>query len=247
MFNFGKLKEIFFAVIVAHLFCGPVFAQQPADRPRQVSEQDRNEYGTEQTPDLSQENLRRVAASAIQIRGVLVKDEGLLVELKRWVAKESTENGQVVEDSKLTDQAIFDRLERDVAFRSVATRLLQRYGYLVPTTNPDSDFAKEKQLVLQERARRLVQIEAQEDSESLKPQKNDRDLERTGTCDPRRDQDCPPQSPANRQNTRVLNGMPALETNPQATPEQAPTQSPSRILRADGLPQDVDPLNGSSQ
>jgi len=145
-----------------------------------VSEQDRNEYGADQTADLSQENLRRVAASAIQIRGVLVKDEGLMVELKRWVAKESTDNGQVVEDSKLTDQAIFDRLERDVAFRSVATRLLQRYGYLVPTTNPDSDFAKEKQLVLQERARRLVQIEAQEDSESLRPQKNDRDLDARG-------------------------------------------------------------------
>jgi len=43
---------------------------------------------------------RRVAASATQIRSVLVKDEGLMVELKRWVAKEATDNGQVVEDSK---------------------------------------------------------------------------------------------------------------------------------------------------
>src|SRR6266404_5424385 len=246
MLNFGKLKNIFLALIAAVLFCWPAFAQQQTDRPRRVSEQDRNEYGADQTADLSQENLRRVAASAIQIRGVLVKDEGLMVELKRWVAKESTDNGQVVEDSKLTDQAIFDRLERDVAFRSVATRLLQRYGYLVPTTNPDSDFAKEKQLVLQERARRLVQIEAQEDSESLRPQKNDRDLERTGTCDPRRDQDCLPQSPANRQNTRVPNGMSTPETNPQATPEQAPTQRQPQILRADGLPPDTDLLGGTS-
>jgi len=47
-----------------------------------------------------------------------------MVELKRWVAKESTDNGQVVEDSKLTDQAIFDRLERDVAFRSVCDATL---------------------------------------------------------------------------------------------------------------------------
>jgi len=246
MLNFTKLKNILLPIIAAVLFCWPALAQQQADRPRRVSEQDRNEYGADQTADLSQENLRRVAASAIQIRGVLVKDEGLMVELKRWVAKESTDNGQVVEDSKLTDQAIFDRLERDVAFRSVATRLLQRYGYLVPTTNPDSDFAKEKQLVLQERARRLVQIEAQEDSESLKPQKNDRDFERTGTCDPRRDQDCPPQSPANRQNTRVPNGMPALETNPQATPEQAPTHRQPQILRADGLPPDTDLLGGTT-
>ena len=124
-----------------------------------------------------------------------------MVELKRWVAKEATDNGQVVEDSKLTDQAIFDRLDADVAFRSVATRLLQRYGYLMPTPNPDSDFAKkklalqEKQLVLQERARRLVQIEAQEDADSLKPQRSDQGLERTTTCDPRRDENCAQQWP----------------------------------------------------
>ena len=124
---------------------------------------------------MSQENLDRVAASATDIRGVLSLNQGLMVELKRWIAKEATDNGQVVEDSKLTDQAIFERLERDIIFRSVATRLLQRYGYLIPTPNPDSDFAKEKQLVLQERARRLVQIEAQEDADSLKPQRSDQD------------------------------------------------------------------------
>jgi len=81
------------------------------------------DYRVGEPSDLSQENLSRVAASATQIRGVLVKDEGLLVELKRWVAKEATDNGQVVDDSNLTDQAIFERLEQDVAFRSVATRL----------------------------------------------------------------------------------------------------------------------------
>jgi protein involved in polysaccharide export with SLBB domain len=185
-----------------------------------------------------------VAASAIQIRTVLIKDEGLLVELKRWMAKEATDNGQVVEDSKLTDQAIFERLERDIAFRSVATRLLQRYGYLIPTPNPDSDYAKEKQLVLQERARRLVQIEAQEDTESLKPQRNDRDLERTSACDPRREEDCPQQTPEGRQKMRTPNGMSSPTTNPQTGPDQTPSQSPSRILRADGIPQDIDPLNG---
>src|SRR6266851_2578741 len=121
--------------------------------------------------DLANDNFNHVAASAIQIRTVLLKDAGLLVELKRWVAKEATDSGQVVEDSKLTDQAIFDRLDHDVGFRSVATRLLQRYGYLMPTPNPDSDFAKEQDLVLKERARRLVALEAQEDSLSLVPPK----------------------------------------------------------------------------
>src|SRR2546426_216452 len=145
MFDQNKLKECICCLVLTFLFCALAFAQQQGDRQRKTSGQGRNEYGVEQSPDLTQENLGRVAASAIQIRAVLVKDEGLMVELKRWVAKEATDSGQIVEDSNLTDQAIFERLEQDIAFRSVATRLLQRYGYLIPTPNPDSDFAKEKE------------------------------------------------------------------------------------------------------
>src|SRR6266852_2908294 len=236
------------SLALALLCCAPTLAQLQGDRQRRTSDTGRSEYGLGQAPDLTQENLGRVAASAIQIRSVLVRDEGLMVELKRWVAKEATDNGQVVEDSNLSDQAIFERLEQDIAFRSVATRLLQRYGYLIPTPNPDSDFAKEKELVLKERARRLVQIESQEDTESVRPQKNDRDLERTAMCDPRHDEDCPQQSQADRRrNTRAPDGMSSPETNPQeAAPEQQPAQSPSRILRADGLPQAADPLDSLS-
>ncbi len=246
--NQNKMKKSIGYLTLAFFFCPSAFAQQQSDRQRRTSEQGRNEYGVEQAPDLTQENLGRVAASAIQIRSVLVKDEGLMVELKRWVAKEATDSGQIVEDSNLSDQAIFERLEQDIAFRSVATRLLQRYGYLIPTPNPDSDFAKEKELVLKERARRLVQIESQEDTESVRPQKNDRDLERTAMCDPRHDEDCPQQSQADRRrNTRAPDGMSSPETNPQeAAPEQQPAQSPSRILRADGLPQAADPLDSLS-
>src|SRR6266513_1914357 len=227
MFDRKKLKERIFCLGITFLFCLPAFAQPQKERQRERREQDRNDYAVERPPELSQENLGRVAASASQIRGVLVKDEGLMVKLKRWVAKEATDNGQVVEDSKLTDQAVFERMEQDVEFRSVATRLLQRYGYLMPTPNPDSDLAKEKDLVLKERARRLVQIESQEDSEALQPHRNDRDLERTATCDPRRDQDCPQQSRAERlQKTRSPGAMPSPETNPQAMPEEGRSLNP---------------------
>src|SRR5216684_397713 len=247
MVDRNKLKKSILCLALTLLFCGSAFAQQPTDTQRRTSEQGRNEYGVEQPPDLTQENLGRVAASAIQIRSVLIKDEGLLVELKRWVAKEATDGGQVVEDSSLTDQAIYERLQQDIVFRSVATRLLQRYGYLMPTPNPDSDIAKEKELVLKERARRLVQIESQEDSEALRPQRHDQDLERTATCDPRRAEDCPRQSPADRrQKTRAPGEMSSPDTNPQGVPEQQRTQSPSRTLRADGLSQAADPLDGFS-
>src|SRR5690242_5757389 len=89
----------------------PLSAQQQDGKQRATREQETGNYRAQEPSDLSQENLNRVAASASQIRTVLAKDEGLLVELKRWVAKEATDNGQVVDDSNLTDQAVFERSE----------------------------------------------------------------------------------------------------------------------------------------
>src|SRR6266699_4436341 len=193
MSRINQLKIKISYIALGFLLCAPTHAQQQADQPRGTRVAGARDSRAEEPSGLGKENLGRVAASATQIRGVLVKDEGLLVELKRWVAKEATDNGQVVDDSNLSDQAIFERLEQDVVFRSVATRLLQRYGYLMPAANPDSDFAKEKELILKEHAQRLVQIESQEDTESLRPQGGNGDLERTATCDPRlhQDQACP--------------------------------------------------------
>ncbi len=247
MLNHKKLKDTLFGLALAFIFCAPAFAQQQVDKQRAAREEGARDYRVGEPSDLSQENLSRVAASATQIRGVLVKDEGLLVELKRWVAKEATDNGQVVDDSNLTDQAIFERLEQDVVFRSVATRLLQRYGYLTPASNPDSDFGKEKELILKERARRLVQIESQEDTESLRPQKNDRDLERTATCDPHGDQDCSEHLPTDgRSKTHYPTGVPSPGANPQTVPERLPAQAPSRILQVDGLQQVPDLRDGAA-
>jgi len=198
--------------------------------------------------DLAKDNMNRVAASSVQIKAVLVKDEGLLVELKQWVAKEATDNGQVVEDSKLSDQAIFDRLDRDIAFRSVATRLLQRYGYLTPSPNPDSSFAKEEDLVLKERARRLVQIEAQEDSESVRPEKNNQDLERTA-CDPQHDSECEPSGTRNRTSRPTENEPSVPETNQQYPPDTQPSTSAPRTMKTglslDGFGQREQPSTAS--
>ena len=227
------------------LLCCPLRAQQQDDRQRPRHEQGAGSYRTQQPSDLAQDNLSRVAASAAQIRAVLAKDEGLLVELKRWVAKEATDNGQIVDDSSLTDQAIFERLEQDVVFRSVATRLVQRYGYLLPISNPDSDIAKEKELVLKERARRLVQIETQEDTESLRPQGSRQELEQTATCDARSEEDCrQPSASGREQRTRSLRSTPPTRTNPQETPEQLPQQSSPRLIQADGFPQSPDLSEG---
>lgn len=143
--------------------------------------------------DLARQNMERVAASAAQIEAVLHKDAGLMVELKRWVAKDATDHGQLISDSDLTDQAIYDRLETDVQFRSVATALLQRFGYLLPQLNPESPQAKQQALLIQERAK----WQAQDEEEQLtaarqRPAANS--LQQTQACDPGREVNCKPQS-----------------------------------------------------
>jgi polysaccharide biosynthesis/export protein len=152
--------------------------------------------------DLARENNDRVAASSAQIKTVLVINPGLMVELKQWIAKEATDNGQVVIDEDLTDNAVFDRLVRDIAFRSVATRILQRYGYLRPTVNPESEMGKTQELLIKERVRRYEQLEAQADAAAMQlPQpKTETTSQKTlQMCDPKYDDDCYPSdnNPAN--------------------------------------------------
>jgi polysaccharide biosynthesis/export protein len=134
------------------------------------------------TSDLTRDNLDFVAASAPQLKAVLVRDTGLMVELKRLIAKEASNNGQVIAEQDLTDAAVYERLANDVKFRSMATRLVQKYGYLRPMVNPESDMAKEQDLILKERARKLVQIEGQEDQQALQLQTTGRRSQQNAPC-----------------------------------------------------------------
>ena len=132
--------------------------------------------------ELGRENLSRVAASAGEIKAVLFKDAGLMVALKFWVAKDATEHGQIVSETDLTNDAIFERLEEDAQFRSVATALVQRYGYLLPKLNPQSEVAKEHELLVQERTKWLAQNQEEELADARK--RRDRKLQNAKGCDP---------------------------------------------------------------
>jgi polysaccharide biosynthesis/export protein len=186
--------------------------------------------------ELAKDNESRVAASAVQIRAVLVHDAGLLVELKHWIAKEATDNGQLVEDQSLTDQAIFDRIDRDQGFRSVATRLLQRYGYLLPTPNPDSEVGKQEDLILKERVKRFVALEAEEDNQLLHPEKKADDVERAAGCDPRKDETCDREDRSNFGVDRQIQiDQPIPESTPPTPllpPDMSPLSSQPRTLRS---------------
>jgi len=165
------------AVIVVAAGWSPAFAQNGGTRDTGLR------IGGGESSDLVRENMSRVAAAASQIKGVLIRDPGLMVELKNWVAKEAGDNGQVVDDLAVSDQGIFDRLDQDLAFRSVATRLLQRYGYLLPQLNPESDKGKENELVLRERAKRIVAMEEQQDAFASQSKSAADKQEQTSGCD----------------------------------------------------------------
>lgn len=203
-------------------------SQQNAQNPQSQQDQEKRAPISIITSELGRDNLGRVAASPAEIKAVLFKDAGLMVELKRWVAKDATEHGQIIGDSDLTNEAIFLRLEEDVQFRAVATNLVQKYGYLVPKMNPDSELAKEQDLLRQERAKWIAQI--QEEAVQKAHGKAEEELQKAQTCDPQYDPDCTaPQtrpSPAgnNGQQTAPGNGTyppsnyPPDQTSPSSPP-----------------------------
>ena len=149
--------------------------------------QQRNDNRTP-AADLVLQNQSRVAASAAEIKAILVKDAGLMVELKHWVAKDASDHGQILNDSDLSSDAIYARLENDIEFRSVATALVQRYGYLLPKLNPDSDLAKQQALLIQERAKWLAQD--QEEQLVQARQRGTQSQQNSATCGPQSNKDC---------------------------------------------------------
>ena len=225
------------AVVLAFLLgCQISYGQtQVSDKPR-VQPSNSGTSRRAEPSDLAEDNNARVAASSFQIREVLAMDTGLLVELKRWVAKEATDNGQLVQDGDLTDQAIFDRLDRDQIFRSVATRLLQRYGYLMPKPNPDSALGKQQELILKERVKRFVALEAEQDTQLLHAQRRGDEVERTAACNSGQD-DCDNKRKGSSDTSpaRQIPIEPEIqETNPSLPipPSVTPLPSQPRTLRS---------------
>lgn len=137
---------------------------------------------TTTSSSLNDENLGRVAASLDQILAVLQKDTGLMVELKRWMANNASNHGQVVEDRDFTDDAITQKIIHDPEFRAVATRLLQRYGYLLPKLNPGSeaDFQDQLRRLAMQRQLDQPQLDRTSDAYALQGQTTGQQKSRAG-------------------------------------------------------------------
>ena len=188
--------------------------------------------------ELARQNMSQVAAATQQLVLILHRDPGLMVEVKRWVAKDATDHGQIIAEADLAEEAIFDRLQTDITFRSVVTALVQKYGYLLPTVNPDSPMAKQQDLVMQERAKWITE-EEEADRQKLR-QEQERSLQQTQGCDPRNAncaaqntttpyiQQLPQQQPGIDQYPPQVPGMETPMTVPPTAPYNAPYNEPQQ-------------------
>lgn len=156
-------RPAFLVFVLAVFFPGAICAQDPSRTPGQQPYGERASQGVSSGGGIVADNLDRVAATAQQILEILNRDAGLMVELKRWIAEDAGESGQILEESDLSNEAVAQRLKEDLRTRVIATRLLRKYGYLLPKLNPDSEQAQQEKLVLQERAQELARA-AERDS-----------------------------------------------------------------------------------
>src|SRR5258708_2813411 len=165
MFNENKMKKGICGLTLTFLFCAPAYPQgQSQGSAAQGSGTETPARVPLHAPDIISDNLDRAAASADQILEVLNREAGLMVEMKRLLAQDAGASGQILEEADLTDGAVAERLRSDLRARVLATRLLQRYGYLVPRLNPDSDLGAEQRLVRQERAQMLAHAAERRDT-----------------------------------------------------------------------------------
>jgi protein involved in polysaccharide export with SLBB domain len=203
------------ASFAALLSGSPLWAQHAPDAPPASHES-----------ALTEDNLKLVAASESEIAAVLRQNPGLLVELKRWMAKDAADRGQILEASDLEDSAIMLRLGQDQKFRAAATRLLQSYGYLLPKVNLDSELGREQAAIEQEHIRQVVADEAarhaeqvnasrpacQPESTTNAPDCQKQAQQTSTTGGPPRRAGVPPEEPRDRNtNHMMINPVPARE------------------------------------
>ena len=219
--------------LLAFSLCVPVAQsqQQSQQTEAQRSGAQRSRELVARPGDIISDNLERVAASADQILEVLNKEAGLMVELKRLLAQEAGISGQILEESDLTDVSVAERLRSELHVRVVATRLLQRYGYLVPRVNPESDLAAEQKLVQQERAQILARAAERRDTfgETTPSRLN-------AACDPRDNPECGLVSPLpeEQQNVPVGPTSPTRLQRSSAPVQQTEDVPQNDIMRPEG-------------
>jgi polysaccharide export outer membrane protein len=244
--KFTLLRRFLFGLSICLVSLGSALAQEPtagseAGRGQEVRKQNSQptvNRGVRPAADLAADNLDHVAATAEQILEILKRDAGLMVEFKRLLAQDAGAAGQLLDETDLTDAAVIERLNEDLRARVLATRLLQRYGYLLPKVNPDSDLAAEHNLVLQDRASAIAHaVQTNAEPRTLAPV-----MTQTAGCDPELSSNCDFPARGSNRNSSPMDideqpNRPAEQPNPYegypTTPPRTDTPQAPRELRAD--------------
>src|SRR5262249_13258537 len=104
-----------------------------------------------------------------------------------------------------------------------------------------SELGKQQELVLQARARKMVQAEAQEEAASMQPQLGGNGQKQEAECDPQQDDRCPEaeKAPRRRINQTTPGTAPGQNQPEDALPELPHRPSaPPQVLRANANPLD---------
>src|SRR5260370_13925389 len=103
-----------------------------------------------------------------------------------------------------------------------------------PNFNPDSELGKEQELLMKERVRHLVQVEAQEDAESNKPRKTETSEAKSAPCDLNEDRDCPQGIPSRSRRTTSTpdENAPQKDSPPNYPNDGQPFPASPRIMPA---------------
>jgi len=147
------------------------------------------------------------------------------------VAQDAGASGQILEESDLTDAAVAERLRTELHARVLATRLLQRYGFLVPRLNPDSELDAEQKLVRQERAQILARAAERRDN------LGESSPSVTSTaCDPARSAGCAQQPALPPQRTEEMQQTEASGPEGTSLPPNQPSEYRASLGSAENTP-----------
>ena len=120
-------RMTFLAAMMLGLLSTPLLAQHP---------QDNTVYGTRQASQAQQEADRLVSLSPEQVIKTLQEEPGLLLIVKKKLVKAAFDQGRLLDEKDLTDNAVFSLIREDSLIRALATSEIVDRGYIraKPTT-----------------------------------------------------------------------------------------------------------------
>src|SRR5579863_6471508 len=105
------------------LFLPLAWSQQPATYSRSTAIDEANSRA-------EREAERMVSFSADRILSLLRQEPGLLLQVKKAVVRQDFEQGQILNATDLTDDALFDLIRKDENVRVIATHEIIDRGYI---------------------------------------------------------------------------------------------------------------------